>query len=160
MLYRHPAGAVGQLPLDHAGILNFHLVTNPEDFGFYPFSEVLTPAYDPATHKAVFHDVVDEQARTTTRVWDIVALTPAEIAAALPPVPNSVTPLQMRKALRAASLKPAVDTYVATLDEEAQEAWEFCVEVNQSDPFIVSAASALGLTNKQRDDLFVLAASL
>jgi len=98
-----------------------------------------------------------------------VAMTAAEetayraqiaVDAANAAVPDAVTPLQMRKALRAAGLRPQVDGYVATLSEEAREAWEYCVEIRRDDPFIASAADALGMTADQRDDLFRLAASL
>jgi hypothetical protein len=140
-------------------ILAFDLITNPEEYGFYPWYEVLPTNYNHDTHKIVPRDVVNKTKRTVQRVWDNVALTPAEIEANKPPIPNSVTPLQMRKALRAAGLKSTVDAYVETLDEEAQEAWEFCIEVKRDDTFIVDAVSKLGLTTKQRDDLFVLAAS-
>lgn len=90
---------------------------------------------------------------TPRRVWTLMDVPP-------PAVPDAVTPLQMRKALRAAGLRPQVDTYLATLSEEAQEAWEYCVEVRRDDPFIADAADALGMTAEQRDDLFRLAASL
>lgn len=91
--------------------------------------------------------------------------TDAEIAAAdaLPPVqvvPASVTPLQMRKALRAAGLKAQADAYSSSLSEEAQEAWEYASEIMRNDAFIEGARIALGMTSAQADDLFVLAGSL
>jgi hypothetical protein len=76
------------------------------------------------------------------------------------PVPTSVTPLQMRKALRAAGLKAQADAYLATLPEEAQEEWEFCISVNRDNAFIASAVTALGMSKEQADDLFRLAATL
>lgn len=91
--------------------------------------------------------------------------TDAEIAAAaaLPPVvavPVSVTPLQMRKALRAAGLKAQADAYLATLPAETQEAWEYASEIMRNDAFIEGARIALGMTSAQADDLFILADSL
>jgi len=76
------------------------------------------------------------------------------------PVPDAVTPLQMRKALRVAGLKTQADAYLSTLSEEAQEEWEFCISVEPKNRFIADAAKALGMTDDQRDDLFRLAATL
>lgn len=76
------------------------------------------------------------------------------------PAPASVTPLQMRKALRAAGLKPTVDGYIATLSEEAQEAWEYATAVDRDNQLIADAATGLGMTPEQVDDLFRSAASM
>lgn len=70
------------------------------------------------------------------------------------PAPLSITPLQARRALRAVGLLPAVSAFVASQPEEVQEAWEYCVEVRRDDPIITAAASALGMTSAQIDDLF------
>lgn len=74
-----------------------------------------------------------------------------------PPVPASVTPLQMRKAIRQLGLKPSVDALIATLDEEIVEAWEYATEILRSNPLIAMAASALEMDAGQTDDLFRLA---
>jgi hypothetical protein len=85
-------------------------------------------------------------------------VTAEDKAAAL--VPSSISPLQARRALRQAGLKAAVDAYVATLDEEEQEAWEYATEVRRENAIIAAGATALGLTDAQLDGLFVLGASL
>jgi hypothetical protein len=79
-----------------------------------------------------------------------------------PPIPvsSSVSPLQMRKALRQIGLKAQTDAYITTLDEEEQEAWEYATIIMIDDPFIEGARVALGMSEAQRDDLFKLAASL
>lgn len=78
-----------------------------------------------------------------------------------PTVPNSVTPLQMRKALRAVGLKTAVEAYInAMADEEALEEWEYALAVERNNPMLNAAALQLGMTGKQVDDLFLLAASM
>lgn len=86
----------------------------------------------------------------------------AQIAAFLPPeVPASVTPLQMRKALRAAGLKPAVEAFVAALDEdEAVEEWEYALAIERGNPMLSNAAKQLGMTEAQVDGLFILAATM
>lgn len=76
------------------------------------------------------------------------------------PVPEEVFPLQMRKALRQSGLKSAADAYLATLDEEVQEEWEYASTIRRDNPFIEGARIALGLTEEQADDLFRLAATL
>lgn len=76
------------------------------------------------------------------------------------PVPESVTPLQMRKALRHLGLKSTVDAYVATLDEEAAEEWEHALAIERGNATLQAAAVGLGMTDEQADDLFRLAASM
>lgn len=84
------------------------------------------------------------------------------VEAAPPPppvVPRNVTPLQIRKAIRVAGLKPAVDAYIATLDPDGAEleAWEFATAIDRADPFVALAASGLGLSDADVDALFILA---
>jgi hypothetical protein len=95
----------------------------------------------------------DEEQEATLAAWAAAEAAPA-------PVPFSVTPLQMRKALRQAGLKAQADAHLATLGEEQTEAWEYAVVILRSDPFIEGARVALGMTEAAADDLFRLAASL
>jgi hypothetical protein len=76
-----------------------------------------------------------------------------------PPVPESVTPLQARKALRKAGLLSTVNTFIATQSDEVQEAWEYCIAVYRNDPLIKSLQTELNLTDEQLDDLFRSAAT-
>jgi len=76
------------------------------------------------------------------------------------PVPQSVTPLQMRKALRHLGLKATVDAYVGTLDEEAAEEWEYALAIERGNATLQAAAVGLGMTDEQADELFRLAASM
>ncbi len=85
----------------------------------------------------------------------------SEIVEAPPPVPAFVTPLQMRKAIRAAGLKPTVDAFIASLeDDEITEAWEYATQINRNDPFIAMALTGLGWSDEQADELFIMAASI
>lgn len=84
----------------------------------------------------------------------------AEHPDAKPPVPESVTPLQMRKALRHLGLKAAVDAYIATLDEETVEEWEYALAIERGNATLQAAATGLGMTDEHADDLFRLAGSL
>lgn len=76
------------------------------------------------------------------------------------PVPASVTPLQMRKALRQMGLKAAVDAYIATLDEATTEEWEYALAIERGNPTLQTAISGTGWTEEQADNLFRLAGSL
>ena len=75
-------------------------------------------------------------------------------------VPESVTPLQMRKALRQLGLKATVDAYIATLDEETVEEWEYALAIERGNATLQAAAIGLGMTEEQADDLLRLAASM
>ena len=87
------------------------------------------------------------------------AMAPASYVAVVE-APTTVTPLQMRRALRQLGLKQTVDAFVATLDEEVQEAWEYCTEVSRDDPLIVMASAALGMSEEDVANLFRVAGSL
>ena len=76
------------------------------------------------------------------------------------PVPLSITPLQARRALRAAGLLGAVNGAVASADPDIQDAWEYAIEVRRDNPIIAGMAASLGLTEAQLDDLFRQAATL
>lgn len=81
-------------------------------------------------------------------------------APTISPVPIAVTPLQMRRALRIAGLKAGIDTFLAQAGEEAEEAWEYAVEIRRDDVLVNMAATALNKSPEELDDLFRLAASI
>lgn len=76
------------------------------------------------------------------------------------PVPRSVSPLQMRKALRLQNLRASVDAYLEDADEEVREDWEYATQIERSNALLIAAAQALGKTEADLDDLFRLAATL
>lgn len=78
-----------------------------------------------------------------------------------PPVviPQSVTPLQARRALLVANLLTQVTTAVAAGSQETQLAWEFANSVDRNSEFTKTLAAALSLTDAQVDALFVSAAT-
>lgn len=71
-------------------------------------------------------------------------------------VPQSVTPLQARRALRQAGLLDQVNAAAASTPE-TKEAWEFARSVERNSVFVATLAAALGLTDSQVDELFRLA---
>ncbi len=130
---------ISEVQTDVSDALNLPDMANPGQWVEVPF---------PASRQAV--SIVDNAY--------VITLLP-------PPPPSSVTPLQMRKAIRAAGYKTAVDSYIATLGSteegaEALEAWDYALSVERTNPFIDMAASGLGLTSSQVDDLFILAATM
>lgn len=75
------------------------------------------------------------------------------------PVPVVVTPLQARRALRAAGLADAVAAMLAKAPPEAREAWEYATEVRRDDPTLAALAAQMQLAPEQVDDLFRAAAA-
>ncbi|MEF2552036.1 hypothetical protein VQ042_11795 [Aurantimonas sp. A2-1-M11] len=75
-------------------------------------------------------------------------------------IPASMTPLQARKALRAAGLHANVKSFVATLSEEEREAWEYATVIERDNAVIEKGRVALEMTHAQIDDLFRLGAAL
>lgn len=129
-----------------------------------PADEVSNPLTSPKGTKdyyvaATLNDVTPNALQIRTGpVYDVQAGT---ITYSLQDItPQAVTPLQARKALRDASMKSAVDTWLATQAEEVQEAWDYALEVRRDDPTVLAAQSALELTDTQMDDLFKLAITL
>lgn len=74
-------------------------------------------------------------------------------------VPRSVTPLQMRKALRASGLKATVDAALAAAPEDVREEWEYATEILRDNATLDAMAHALGKTDAEIDALFQLAAT-
>ena len=81
--------------------------------------------------------------------------------AAIVSVPSVVTPLQARRALRAAGLLATVNAWVASQqDDDIKDAWEFASVIERHGPLTLGAAAALGLTDAQLDSLFIAAGQL
>lgn len=74
-------------------------------------------------------------------------------------VPDSVTPLQIRMAINAAGLRDLVESYVATLTQSEKDAWEYATIIERDNPILVNGAIAIGKTEQELDDLFVLAST-
>lgn len=89
----------------------------------------------------------------------LVAAVAATYAPQAAPVPAEVTPLQMRRALNAAGLRPAVESAVAAAPQDARDAWEFASVIRRDDPVLAAVGAALGKTAAEIDDLFRAAAS-
>lgn len=75
-------------------------------------------------------------------------------------VPQSVSPIQFRKALNQLNIRNEVDNYVGTLDQDSKDAWEYATSFDRGNPIILEATVALNKTTKEVDDLFRLASTL
>lgn len=76
------------------------------------------------------------------------------------PVPPSISPLQARRALRAAGLIDEVNVAVSSADADTQDAWEYATEIRRDNEIIAAMAAQFGLTDAQVDDLFRAGAAL
>lgn len=94
-------------------------------------------------------------------LWDGVTFTKPVVQV---DVPASVTMRQARLALLSAGILDDIDTAIAGLPspdkEQAKIEWEYSQEVQRHNSFVSVLASALGMSNKQIDDLFILAKNL
>lgn len=79
-------------------------------------------------------------------------------------IPSSVTMRQARIALAQAGILSTVNSAIAamtgTAGDVARIEWEYSSSVERDRPFVQSMKASLGLTEKQLDDLFTLAATL
>lgn len=149
-------GPFGQLPTSWRNVSHLALHDDLPSLGWYPVVEQPLPVFDPLVETLSWS--LSFATDHVVKSWTVVAMTPEQIADANP-VPQSVTPLQMRKALRQIGLKAAVDEYVALLDEEAREEWDFCSEIRRDHAVLNAGAAALGKSEAEVDDLFRLAAT-
>jgi hypothetical protein len=80
------------------------------------------------------------------------------------PVPQSVTMRQARLALLQAGLLSSVDAAIDGLPEPDRSAakieWEYAAVVQRASGLVPAMGAALGMTEAQIDDLFILAATL
>ena len=77
-----------------------------------------------------------------------------------PPVPDSVSPRQIRQALTRLGLRNAVEAAVAAGDQDTKDWYEFATQFERKNPHVLAMGVALGVTSDQLDALWVLAGSL
>lgn len=72
----------------------------------------------------------------------------------------AVSPWQIRKALNALGLRDSVEAAVAAGDQTVKDAWQYATEVRRDNPLVNGVATALGKTEAEIDELFLLAVAL
>jgi len=98
-----------------------------------------------------------------TEYTDLVATVRAGIVPYVAPpipVPTSVSPRQIRQALTRVNLRDAVEAAVAQGDQDLKDWWEFSTVFERSNTQVQAMGTALGITDLQLDDLWILASSL
>lgn len=75
-------------------------------------------------------------------------------------VPQSVTPRQFRQALTRAGLRVAVESFIASADQDTKDWYEFSNSFERQNSVLIAAAHGLGKSDADIDALFVLAAGL
>lgn len=112
-------------------------------------NNVLVSAVKGAQHG---HNAMSDQAAYN----DAVALCLAQPT----PIPQSVTPYQLKRALlETNNLLATVEQAVAGADPVTQLAWSEAVSFQRTDALLLAMAQLLNISSETLDDLFILAAS-
>lgn len=77
-----------------------------------------------------------------------------------PAVPQSITPAQARRILLKYNLLDTVEQLIPSLSREAQIKWYWGNSVDRYDELLIQAASLVGLTEAQLDQMFIEASQL
>ncbi len=142
-----------------------------EPLGYFPVADI-APEFNPLTQYLV-EGVPIETSNGWIKTFTVVDYTNEEVAAQeaarlaaeeaarKASIPVQVTMRQARLALNQANLLYTVDAAIANgTDEAAKIEWEYAQDVRRDWPLVIALMPALGLTETQLDDLFVLAAGL
>jgi len=114
------------------------------------------------TFRADDPDTPEDEARRWVQTWIVTDKTPEEIAAELATwrASVSVSPMQIRRALRSMRLFDAITIYLESASDEVIEEWEYAIQIDRTNEIIVNAALILGMSEEEVDDLFRLALTL
>lgn len=74
-------------------------------------------------------------------------------------VPHSITPRQARLILLQNALLDDIEALIST-DKALQIWWEYSLEVERNNQYLLTAATALGLTEEHLDEMFIAAGKL
>ena len=126
------------------------------EFGYEKFIETPRPEYDIATQK------LTEGLDGYTQTWTIVSLTEEEIEAVFKAsVPEVITKRQMRLALHQSDLLDTVETAIENSNDMVLKIdYADADEIRRDWQSMLTLSNELGLTEKQVDNLFILAGSL
>lgn len=76
------------------------------------------------------------------------------------PVPETVSPRQIRQALTRAGLRASVEAAVAAGDQDTKDWYEFATVFERNNHVVAALGQALSVSDTQLDDLWRLAATL
>lgn len=126
------------------------------EFGYEKLIETSRPEYDIATQK------LTEGLDGYTQTWTIVSLTEEEIEEAFKAsVPQVITKRQIRLALHQSDLLDTVETAIENSNDMVLKIdYADADEIRRDWQSMLTLSNELGLTEKQVDNLFILAGSL
>ena len=104
----------------------------------------------------MFTEYTDESGIVHTKLEQEEAYLLAKFKAT---VPTTISPRQARLALNSVGLLDDVEAAVAA-NKEYQIFWEYSLEIKRDDSILNTMAVALGMTERQVDDLFIAAGKL
>lgn len=131
------------------------LTTSSANFGPYNTIEVLEDRYRCNGNIDLPFSVVG-----TGEIVEADTITWPEPPAPIVPVPQSVSPRQIRQALTRAGLRASVEAAVAAGDQDTKDWYEFATFFERSNPVVAALGAALNVSDAQLDDLWILADSL
>jgi hypothetical protein len=76
------------------------------------------------------------------------------------PVPESVSPRQIRQAMTQFGIRQLIEDSIAGGGQNAKDWYEYATAFERNHPLVLGMAQALSITEKQLDDLWILAGSL
>lgn len=91
--------------------------------------------------------------------WVSQGNTPEPATADIIP-PITVSPRQIRQALTQRNKRAQVEAAVASSDQDTKDWWNYATSFEENHPKVLEMCDALGISDKQRYDIFVLAKSL
>ena len=104
----------------------------------------------------MFKDYADENGIVHTKAEQEADYLQAKFKAT---VPTKITPRQLRLALLQATLLDEVEAMVAS-DRAMGIWWEYSLDIERDNEYIVNAGTTLGLTERQVDEMFILGGTL
>jgi hypothetical protein len=127
----------------------------------YPREPETKPTYDSTTHKLV-EDGTEAIGGLTYKKYSVAELTQEDLDAKFKAsVPQQVTMRQARLALLQNGLLATVTSAIESgTDEEMKIEWEYAMDVRRDWESLNTMATSLDITEKQLDELFMLAGSL
>ena len=134
------------------------------DIGYAPLRETEPPSAPPGSRVEPAPPV--EEGGEWRQAWAVVALTQQEIDDARRAlVPPRVSRRQARRALAIAGLldlvQPAIDAIADPLERQmAQIDWDDSQEFERTWPLLLSIGQTLGLTEQDKDELFIQAGAM
>lgn len=149
------------------------------EFGFETLEMTNQPSYDADTHRA--QEATPTQINGVwTQAWEVVALTDEEIAARLPPVPNSISDRQFAQALALSGLLTEAEALAWVKVGDVPAALQVVVDAipdndvrfsanmllggatifERNHPMVAALAAGLEMSSEQIDAIWQLGATL